>query len=184
MRPARLNLLCYIFCIAVAFPALVSAKKLYVDHDENYDFTGMRTYAWRTHPVMEADPVLAQRAIAGDIVMSEGNQILMGRGFLPEEISPDFYITFFVKGKHVREAITVGSAGYYGLGTAWISQETFFRDSVDGTLVIDVVDAKSDRLVWRATYRDNVSNWKTRHKIITKAIRQALKKFPPKQKRK
>ena len=180
MRPTRLKYLNSVLCLALAFPAIVYAKKLYVDHDQDCDFTTLRTYAWRTHPVMEADPALAQRAIAGDIVMSEGNQILMGRGYQPDDISPDFYITYFVKGKNVQEAITVGSSGYYGYGAAWVTSETHIRNSVDGTLVIDIVDAKTDRLVWRATYRDNVSNWKKRHKVITKAVHGSLKKFPPK----
>ena len=59
--------------------------------------------------------------------------------------------------------------------------QTAYRQFVDGTLVIDIVDAKANRLVWRAMYQDKVTDWKTRHKIITKAVRNALKKFPPKQ---
>ena len=48
--------------------------------------------------------------------------------------------------------------------------------------MIDIVDAKENRLVWRAAYHDEVSDWKKRDKIITKAVREALKEFPPKKK--
>ena len=70
------------FCV-LAFPWLLAAEKVRVNYDTTFDFSPFRKYDWRTHPEMEKDPELAKKAIAGDIVMSEGNEILMGRGFQP-----------------------------------------------------------------------------------------------------
>ena len=169
-----------VLCIALLFPAVLSAEKFGVDFDPSYDFSGLKRYQWKTHPKMEADPALAERAIAGDIVMSEGNEILMGRGYVPDDFTPQFYMTFFVEGRLENNPITVGSSWYYGPGTAWASYETFNRQYVDGTLVIDIVDAESEQLVWRAYYSDKITNWKGRDKKISKAVKKALKKFPPK----
>jgi hypothetical protein len=183
-RMMRRQLLYTVICLTLMFPALAPAKKLRVDHNPAFDFSSLQRYEWRTHPEMEKDPELAQRAIAGDIVMSEGNRILMGRGYVPDESSPQFYITFFVKSRETQEATAVSTSWYYGPGPAWVGySERIYRQFVDGTLVIDIVDAKENRLVWRAMYSDKVRNWKTRHKIIAKAVRNALKKFPPKQRK-
>ena len=173
----RSLILCLLVCVLAVHPAL--AAKSFVDHDDSVDFSQFKTYQWRTHPVMEANPALAQTAIAGDIVMSEGNEILMERGYVPDEFEPDFYVSFYVTGKEGMEATTYGSSWYSN--TAWASStNTIVRNYVDGTLVIDIVDARSTELVWRASYHDKVSNWKKRHKIISKAVQKAFKKFPPK----
>ena len=76
---------------------------------------------------MEANPALAQTAIAGDIVMSEGNEILMGRGFEPVEFEPDFYISFYVTGTEGMSATTYGSSWYSN--TAWTSSSNSGSDT-------------------------------------------------------
>ena len=106
----RHRLLHPVLCLALAFPGLAAAKKLRVDHDPNFDFSALRRYEWRTHPEMEKDPELAQRAIAGDIVISEGNEILMGRGYVPDDVSPEFFVTYFVKGQEVKQATIVSTS--------------------------------------------------------------------------
>jgi len=173
-----------IICLALLAPGSAHAEKFGADFDASFDFSTLKSYHWRTHPVMEENPGLAQVAIAGDIVMSEGNEILMKRGYIPDDFEPDFYIGFFVKGKAGSETTVVGSSWYNGPGTAWTSYESYNRQFVDGTLVIDIVDAKSKQLVWRASYSDKVTNWKKRHKVISKAVKKSFSKFPPKQKKK
>ena len=132
-----------------------------MDYDTNFDFSPYQRYDWRTHPEMEKDPALAQKAIAGDIVMSEGNTILMGRGFQPDDVAPNFYITYFVKGQRFDQPTVFVSSWNYGPGAAWSTySESVYKKFVEGTLVIDIVDAKENRLVWRASYADKVTDGK------------------------
>jgi hypothetical protein len=51
---------------------------------------------------------------------------------------------------------------------------------VEGTLILDFVDAKTNMLAWRAASRDDVRDWKERHKNVQKMVDKALKRFPPK----
>ena len=51
-----------------------------------------------------------------------------------------------------------------------------------GMLVMDVVDAKTSKLLWRAYCGDEVKDWKNRHKIVEKVVRKALGRYPPKSK--
>jgi len=165
----------------IAAPALWAAPKVTVNHDDQFDFSALKSYAWRTHPVMEKNPELANRAIAGDIVMSMGNEILMGRGFVPVDAEPDFYATFFVKGTAEEEATMLTTGWYYGPTPYWSgTTQTTYRKFLSGTLVLDIVDAKANRLVWRAFCHDDIKDMKERHKSIAKAVEKALKSFPPK----
>jgi len=172
-----------IVCGALAGTGLLEAAKSGYDYDPEFDFSKLKRYAWKTHPVMEENPALARVAIAGDIVMSDGNEILMKRGYIPDEFEPDFYISFFVKGTLESKEHRFNSSWYYGPGTAWTSYQTFTSNFIDGTLVIDIVDAKSGKLVWRAFYQDKVHDWKKRHKQISQGVKKAFEKFPPKKKR-
>ena len=130
---------------------------------------------------MEKNPELAKRAIAGDIVMSLANEILMGRGYSPVDAEPDFYATFFVKGTQEEEATMVTTSWFYGPTPYWSgATQTIYKKFLAGTLVIDIVDAKANRLVWRAFCQDEISDMKERHKNIAKAVEKAFKEFPPK----
>ncbi len=47
---------------------------------------------------------------------------------------------------------------------------------------MDIVDAKTSKLLWRAYCGDEVKDWNNRHKIVEKAVRKALDRYPPKSK--
>lgn len=179
MDLSRRSVVAFLLC---ALPRLAPAgPKVAVNYDRDFNFATLKSYQWRTHPVMEQNPELAQRAIAGEIVMSEGNEILMGRGYTPDDVEPDFYLAFFVKGNKAEEATVYTKSWYYGPTPYWAgATETIYRQFVEGTLVIDVVDAKSKRLVWRAHCQAKIDDWKDRHKDIAKAVKTAFKDFPPK----
>jgi hypothetical protein len=112
----------------------------------------------------------------------------MPRGFQSTQESPDFYITFFLTGQ-VRQDIDVvysggayGWGGWYGWPAAYYPYwtETVVTNYVEGTLVLDIVDSKTQQLVWRAYCRDDIREWKNRDKNVTKIVGKALKRFPPK----
>jgi hypothetical protein len=114
----------------------------------------------------------------------------MGRGYQSTEQTPEFYITFVLTGR-AREDVDVvylsgayGWGGWYGWGStyypAWTA--TIVSNYTEGTLVLDIVDAKTSQLVWRAYCRDDVKDWKNRDKNVKKLVDKALKRFPPKAK--
>jgi hypothetical protein len=51
----------------------------------------------------------------------------------------------------------------------------------EGTLVIDILDAKSKELVWRGSVSSNLYNSKNLHKQIEKGVKAIMKKYPVKQ---
>lgn len=159
-----------------------SAQKVKVDFDQDFDFSTLKTYAWKRHPAMEGDPEL-RRSVGAELVRMAVSRELLDGGFLPEDVgAPDFYVTGF--GTRGRGSEIVGAiGGWYGSSnpywaTGW--QSVMVRNYVEGTLVLDIVDAKTAQLVWRAYCKGAVRNPSKRDKIVNKALKKAFKKFPPK----
>jgi hypothetical protein len=48
----------------------------------------------------------------------------------------------------------------------------------EGTLVVDVTDAKTDQLVWRGSVTGNINDTSSLQKQIDKAVKAILKKYP------
>ena len=158
-----------------------SAQKVEVDFDRNVDFTKFKTYAWRRHPVMEADPELRQ-SVGAEIARMGVSSALLDRGFLPADVgTPDFYVTGF--GTRANKSEVTGSVGgWYSSSAYWAQgwETVMVRNFVEGTLVIDIVDGETNELVWRAYCKGVVRDPRKRDKVINKALEKAFKKFPPK----
>jgi hypothetical protein len=156
-----------------------------VDFDRSIDSSAYRRYSWKVHPLLERDPELLQ-SVGAELVRMAVNKELMGRGFEPtEDEFADFHVTFFgarKQGQEVTGAVTVSSGGWYGTGSYYQSGWTkvMVSNYTEGTLVLDVVDAKSKQLAWRAYCKGVIRDPSKRDKIIDKAVEKALKKFPPK----
>ena len=156
-----------------------------VDFDRSIDSSAYRRYSWKVHPLLEQDPELLQ-SVGAELVRMSVNEQLMRRGFEPtEDEFADFHVTFFgarKRGQEVTGAMTVSSGGWYGTGTYYQSGWTkvMVSDYTEGTLVLDVVDAKTKQLVWRAYCKGVIRDPSKRDKVISKAVEKALKKFPPK----
>lgn len=170
----------YVVAACLLLPCAL-AQKVNIDYDHDADFSHIRQYQWRTHPVFEKKPQLQQVYATGiQLVMGAGNEQLMKQGLTPVDFSPDIFVTFFLHaagGEEIR--IVDAGYGWYGL-PAWTTTE--IDPFVDGTLVIDIVDAGSSKLVWRAMCNAKIKDFNNRHKQINSAVKKALQQFPPKAK--
>jgi hypothetical protein len=162
-----------------------------VESTPGFDFTNYKRYGWRVHPVFEKKPDLADKYSVGiELVKMAVNDNLLARGFRSTRDPPDFYITFLLTGEQKQDIDVVYLDGAYGWG-GWYGWDSFYYPAwtetvvsnyVAGVLVMDVVDAKTDRLVWRAYCRDEIREWRDRDQNVRKAVNKALKRFPPKAK--
>ena len=159
------------------------AQKVVTDFDDKFDFSKLRRYAWKVHPRLEQDPTLL-RSVGAELVRMAVSDELIKRGYEPtEEEFADFYVTFFGGRKQKQEVTAISSGGWYGWGPYWHNGWTtvMVKDYIEGTLVLDFVDAKSKQLVWRAYCQGAIRNPSKRDKVINKAVNKAFAKFPPKQ---
>ena len=175
--------------LACVVPAAF-AQKVNVDFDEKADFSHIRSYQWRTHPVFEKDPSLLEKfGVAIHLVQQSGNKELKKRGLHPADLTPDVYVTFFIVADEGQEAETTMVAsvgmwsaspyGWYG-GEVPVWANTKIVNVVQGMLVIDIVDAATSKLLWRAVGSDEIRDMSKRDKNIDSLVKKAFNKFPPK----
>ena len=181
----RLLVVCC-FVVPVAF-----GQKVKIDFDPDTDFSGIRRYQWRTHPVFEKNPEMRERyAVGTEIVLEAGNTQFLKKGLQSVDSSPDVFVTFFIVAHDAQRTTTTiepspwwgpyGSYGWYA-APVWTSTQTEFYK--EGMLVMDIVDAKTSKMIWRAYCGDQVTDMRTRHKNINSCVRKSLDRFPPKSKK-
>jgi hypothetical protein len=175
----RTHILACLLACFVFTPATL-AQKVKVEFDPEADFSSIRQYEWRSHPVFVKHPELKETYATGiQLVLEEGNTQLMKRGFQPADSAPpDIYVTFFLHGQGVTVTTVRADPGYgWYAPPIWITETD---NRLDGTLVIDIVDARSSKLLWRAYCGDQIKDMRKRDKNITAAVRKAFERFPPK----
>ena len=136
------------------------AQKVFIDHDQTYDFDGIETFAWAKTPdtsVEKGDPLLHSRIVHGI-----EHQLSMG-GIREVESDPDIYITYHTSTKEEMSVNTTsygygypgawaygGYGRYYGGGGMGMSSATVTTYEM-GTLIVDAWDRETEKLVWRGT---------------------------------
>ena len=90
------------------------------------------------------------------------------------ETDPDLFVLYYTSSQNVTEITRTGYYGAFGSVSA--------RNYEDGTLVIDLMDAASEHLVWRGTAEAALSE-NPAPEEVEKAIRTAVDKifsgYPP-----
>jgi hypothetical protein len=73
-----------------------------------------------------------------------------------------------------------GWRGFGGYGDSFGDSTTTEQDYKDGTLVVDIFDAKSKQLIWRGSAEGTLSNSAAKNeKNLDKGVAKMFKEFPP-----
>jgi hypothetical protein len=171
-----------------ALASTAAGQKISVEFDPDADFSRVKLYHWRTHPVFEKHPDLKELyGTAIQLVMQEGNAQLMKRGLQPDEFSPDVFVTFIVQATAGSRTVTTTSSDpWWGPGYGWYAPPIWTTVTVEnylnGSLVLDIVDARTSSLLWRAYCGEKIDDFRKRDKEIRSVVKKALERFPPKKK--
>jgi len=160
-----------------------STIKISSDFDRTAGFSGYKTYSFTqealTLPITDLNRNRLLKAVENE---------LAAKGFTKSDSNPDVMIDLKLKGEQKQTATATNTGGYgYGYRYGWsggFSTTTINYDTyVDGTLFIDMIDAKKSQLVWQgrgtATLDPDASEAK-REKNINYAVKQIFTKYPPK----
>lgn len=177
---------------AVALAALgCSTMQVGTDFDPEVDFAALRTFGILPAEHEGEDPrvsPLVDRHIEVAI-----HRELSTRGYRHvrpgQDLPVDFLVTYHndisEEEKLERYSVGVGmGTGYYGsgwgVGTSWHAPvHVGTRTYLKGTLVIDVISARDEQLIWRGWAADTIdANTDARAKIDA-ATAAILERFPP-----
>ena len=149
------------------------------DYDKQVNFANIKTYDWMQVPEKAGvDSFVVQR------VKNAVNAQLKAKGITMTSNNPDFLIAEHL-GKQDKVQVDNWGYGYGARGGYWGGYgaggvSTY--EYQEGSLILDFVDAKTKNLIWRGSAKAEVQNIRSpekSEKVIGKAVKAILKKFPP-----
>jgi len=165
-----------------------SSLQVSTDHDPTAvaSMAGYGSYDWMPHPEGD-DPLLHNRLLATRVENAVDAELGAKEFRRIDQGTPDFKVGWHASLEGKVDVSTVNN--YYGYGhQSWGASgggahaDTFVREYKQGTLILDVVDARSNKLVWRGTAQAEVSmsdSTEKRESRIRKAVQKLFKGFPP-----
>jgi hypothetical protein len=176
-----------IFLVATAVSAC-SNITISTDYAVDHDFSGYTTYQWHpSGPPQTADLDKVGSDIFDRRLTRLTEQKLTTRGINKGD-TPQFYINYSVVTEE-QVSIDTYNSGFYGpryygnnfYGSGGFS-DTRVRYFTEGTLIIDIIDANKNLLVWRASATSKLkpSNTPQQNEANMNAmLDQILAGFPP-----
>ncbi|HEX8040452.1 MAG TPA: DUF4136 domain-containing protein [Chryseosolibacter sp.] len=178
--------------ILLALPVLILAGCAVTDFDQTADFSQYKTYAWGKPEADVSNPVYRSELIDNRIRHAVENEFAK-RGIVKNEKNPDFIVRFKTHTEKKEQTYGGDPYGYryfpYGIYPyafrwgwgyypyPWMSPRNT-KEYTEGTLVLDVIDRRSDDLVWRGSVSGNVDDVSVLKKQIAKAVKAIMKKYP------
>jgi hypothetical protein len=168
------------------------AQKVETQYDRNADFSGYKTYAWRQERLLTQLSRENQARVKQSLVNAVNAQ-LQAKGFTQTQSSPSFYVGYsggaLAKGM-AGEGMTPEELAHPMTLDTW--QATIMPSDVpnvwvtmQGTLEFDVIDPKSNRVVWSSILREKLKNNpgqvpKDLDRETAELAQKAFRNFPPK----
>ena len=157
-----------------------SSIKVNSDYDQSVDFSQYKTYAFHKRGVDRVEISGLDKKRILNAIDTE----LSKKGMIKSD-NPDLLVNIFTK---ERERIDVNqyNAGWgYGWGYGWNPYlwggRTYVSSYVEGTLYIDLIDAKKKELIWEGEGVGYLTENRERKEIkINEFVAKILAQFPPK----
>ena len=156
------------------------AQDVKTDYDHGVDFARYRTFAYHSGKGMGEGRMLNNSLVA-DRIHASIEEDLAQKGLRLNNNNPDLYVNYFLGAKE-RQNVTDGFP--YGIGGwGWgMWNDVMVTSYTEGTMVLDFIDAKTNKLVWRAYIQKAVDDTQdlAKAKNLDKMVDKAVKKYPPK----
>jgi hypothetical protein len=174
MKPISRTAVCTLLFLVALGTAFAQQVKTDFDHQAN--FAQYKTYSWEA--VKSADPLWDAR------IKSAVDAQLQAKGWTRVDSGGDVCIVAIKTTQTQRTLQTF----YDGFGGGWRwrgfggmgESTTTEQDYKEGTLVVDLYDAKTKQLIWRGSAEDALSNKAEKNeKNLDKGVAKMFKKFPP-----
>lgn len=160
------------------FAGKLSAQQVKTDYDRSADFSLYKTYSWEH--VKTQDPLYADR------IKNSVNAALAAKGWTQVDSGGDVSIVA-MEIRHDQQTLNTfydgfgGGWGWRRFGGGGFGEATTTTETYKvGTLVIDLFDTKTKKLLWRGTSSDTLSN-DSNHNIknLDKGVEKLFKQLPP-----
>ena len=151
--------------------AVAVGQQVSVNYNHGQSFAQFHTYAWGSNNANQI-----QNSILAQVAQQDIDAALQAKGLqkVQESQKPDLILTASGGMKQETSYTAWGMRGIGG-GMGGISPQ----QNVEGTLIVDFFDAKTQSLVWRGIGQDTLTNNGNKNQqIVQKAIQKMFKQWP------
>lgn len=159
------------------------AAPVHVEYN-SASYAQWHNFAWRNPKGTTVKNPILDSGILTTRVENAVAEALKDRGYteVGNQSKADFVVTYHTA-TQLREEPQSGitfAYGTYGPGfnTVFLTQPGP-RQIQEGSLIIDVVDARTDKLVWRGWITSGLDQSNYSQKAVTKAVQRIFSRFPP-----
>lgn len=166
------------------------------DWDRSVDFSGFKTYAWAPGEQPKTGDPRIDNALTDTRIRSSVDRALALKGYGKTEAeNPDFWVSYHLAVKNRAEVMTIPAANYAPVsvsangtiitnnwGVGFLESQTFVEPYEEGTLWVDILDPRSNKVVWRASVSrvmEDAKSPEARDRRVFDGVSRLLKKFPP-----
>ncbi len=150
------------------------AQQVKTDYDRSANFSQYKTYSWEK--VQTQDPLMVDR------IKEAVNAALTAKGWTPVESGGSVAIVAIEMTRNQQTLNTFydGFGGGWRWGGGFGNATTTVDNYKVGTLVVDLFDANTKRLIWRGSSSDTLSDKSDKNiKNLDKGVRKMFEHFPP-----
>jgi len=166
-----------------------STMKVATEYEASAPFATYKTWAWLSIDPGQEQAAAIRNPMVRKMVVEAVEREMAKKSLMKTspDASPDFYVSVIGA---ARSHIEVTSYGYayagpyayapYGAYPVMaVPTATEMREVAEGTLVLDFVDAKEKKLVWRGTASDSVTSVEAVRATVDEAVQKMLANYPP-----
>ena len=169
------------------------------DYDSKVYFSAYKTFAFQTGRIILPSDITpdSNNTLIDDRIRNAVTAQMTAKGLQPDPTNPDLVVTYVAGAKNKLEVEKQIAAppppgwaaggwyqpGYYGPNGWWDPgyNAYFTRNYTEGTLIVDLIDPKAKKLIWRAYVTGEVRKIPD-DKAINTLFAKILSKYPPKPK--
>lgn len=181
----------FIGLLAVIVAGCSTAPRVTTDYQAGYNFAALKSFTISEVKQDSKDNLLISPFTFSHIEHVIGQE-LGQRYTVAVAGSQDFTVNFHVVIEEKLDPGTYdrmyGGYGFYGRGYRYYPSPLFYgstgapRVYNQGSLIIDLVDAKTEKPIWRGVSEKRLRQGLTpqeQREVLTNAVREVLAKFPP-----
>jgi len=179
IHPAPAYVLAALILAALSGCNPQAAIRIQADHSPTVNWSTYRTYAWRSAALATGRAPRDQREILDWRIRNQVETQLAAKGYVQTPSSrPDFLIDYRIEekekntdsiGDYIRYRQSGGEAG---------PSEAYVFGYQEGSLILEIIDAQTQQLVWRASASAVVTSDQSDAKL-KEAVQAMLQQFPP-----
>ena len=179
MKTIKIIPLLFLFLLSAC-----SSVRVDYDYDNHADFSQYKTYAFHKKGI---DRVEISNLDKRRVLHAIDNALSL-KGMTKSE-DPDLLINFFTKEREQLNVNQFNMGWGYGWGWGWNPYfwggNNYVTSSTQGTLYIDLIDAKKKELIWQGQGIGTLTeNNREKEKQINEFVSKILAQFPPTEKKK